>query len=46
MPMPGEIKHTWVGTTLIVESDSGTSGANLKANKVQLVLVVLKVLLA
>ena len=31
--MPGEIKHTWVGTTLIVESDSGTSGANLKGEK-------------
>lgn len=31
--MPGEIKHTWVGTTLIVESDSGTSGANLKGDR-------------
>jgi hypothetical protein len=30
MPMPGEIKHTWVGTTLIIESDSGTSAADLK----------------
>ncbi len=31
--MPGEIKHTWVGTTLIVQSDSGTSGANLKGDR-------------
>jgi len=28
--MAGEIKHTWAGSTLIIQSDSGTSGANLK----------------
>lgn len=30
IPMAGEIKHTWVGTTLIIESDSGTSAMDLK----------------
>lgn len=28
--MPGEIKHYWVGTTLMVESDAGVSGCDLK----------------
>lgn len=28
--MPGEIKHHWVGTTLMVESDAGVSGCDLK----------------
>lgn len=28
--MPGEIKHYWSGTTLMIESDSGISGCNLK----------------
>ena len=30
--MAGEIKHEWVGTTLIITSDSGTSGCNLKGS--------------
>ena len=28
--MPGEIKHYWSGTTLMIESDSGVSGCDLK----------------
>lgn len=28
--MAGEIKHEWIGTTLVITSDSGTSSCNLK----------------
>lgn len=30
--MAGTFKHYWVGTTLMVESDSGVSGADLKGD--------------
>lgn len=28
--MPGEIHHHWVGTTLMIESDAGISGCDLR----------------
>lgn len=31
--MAGQITHEWVGTTLIVTSDSGTSGCDLKGDR-------------
>lgn len=31
--MAGTITHEWVGTTLIITSDSGTSGCDLKGGK-------------
>lgn len=31
--MAGEIKHEWLGTTLIITSDSGTSGCDLKGDR-------------
>lgn len=31
--MAGEIKHEWLGTTLVITSDSGTSGCDLKGDR-------------